>query len=270
MKILINYANEKYRKTQRFNSWTGKYIGRFDKIIEYSPDDIPADYKKEHKEIFDYSRGNGLWLWKPYLIRKTLQEYNDGDTVFYADSGSFFMKKIDGVINALGSDESIWVSDIPLIENCFTKEECFLKMDCDANEIRYSNQIQGTFFMVVNNEYSRQFVEEWLHWCEDITLLSPKGEMQTDVPVGEKFLVHREDQSILSLLCKKKGIKTHRDPSQRGTWQSSYYSPNYQYCPTVHDDKYRNVILLHKSPDVNPIHIAKMLIRTALAKKMKG
>lgn len=271
MKILINYADEKYRKTQRFNIWTGKRIAGFDKVIEYGSDDVPYGYKIAHKEIFDNSRGNGLWLWKPYLIQRTLRECSDGDVVFYADSGSFFLKKIDDVIASLNSEWNIWVSDIPLIENCFTKEECFLKMDCNSDQIRYSNQIQATFFMAKNNEHSRQFVDEWLHWCEDVTLLSPQGKLQADAPVGRNFLVHREDKSILSLLCKKKGIKPHRDPSQRGTWQNTYYSPNYEYCPTVHDDKYKNVILLHKSPDVNPIHILKMLIRTGLANfKMRG
>ena len=107
MKILINYADEKYRKTQRFNSWTGKRIAGFDKVIEYGSDDVPYGYKIAHKEIFDNSRGNGLWLWKPYLIQRTLRECSDGDVVFYADSGSFFLKKIDDVIASLNSEWNI-------------------------------------------------------------------------------------------------------------------------------------------------------------------
>lgn len=115
------------------------------------------------------------------------------------------MKKVDWIIKSLNSRESIWVSDIPLLENCFTKKECFIKMQCDSDEIRYSNQIQGTFFMAINNENSREFVSEWLKWCEDIELLSPKGNLNTNADIGKEFLVHREDQSILSLLCKKRG-----------------------------------------------------------------
>lgn len=271
MKILVNYADEKYKKTQRVNSWTGRHIAGFDKVVEFGPQDIDESYRNFHMDIFSYTRGNGLWLWKPYLINRLLNECNDGDIVFYADSGCFFLKKIDSIIESLESGESIWVSDIPLLENCFTKSGCFIKMQCNSDEIRYSNQIQGTFFMAINNEESRKFVAEWLHYCEDIELLAPEGELKTSINVGKEFLVHREDQSILSLLCKKHGIIAHKDPSQRGIFQASYYSPNYAFFPTKHDDHYRNIILLHKTPDVSIFKIVKMLIKTASASlKMKG
>lgn len=40
MKVLINYANDVYKKAQDWNSWTGKHIAGFDKVYAFSPNDI--------------------------------------------------------------------------------------------------------------------------------------------------------------------------------------------------------------------------------------
>lgn len=120
MKILINYADKNYKKAQQLNSWTGKHIAKFDKIYSFGPEDVDADYREKHKEIFAFKRGNGLWLWKSYFINKVLQEAKDGDYVFYVDSGAFFLNNVDNIINSMRKGEDIWVSDCPLLESCFT------------------------------------------------------------------------------------------------------------------------------------------------------
>lgn len=68
--ILINYANEAYKLAQHLQTKTAKIAGFMD-IIEYGSQDIEKSFKKEHEDIFQYKRGDGLWLWKPYLIKKT-------------------------------------------------------------------------------------------------------------------------------------------------------------------------------------------------------
>ena len=262
MKILINYANDAYKKAQKWNSWTGKHIAGFQKIYEFSPDNIEKDYYIKHKEILNTKRGNGLWLWKPYFIDKVLNECNDGDIVFYADSGSFFVNRINKLISSMRKDEKIWVSDCPLLESCFTKPVCFEKMKCNKSEIKNSNQIQGTFILLICCDESRKFVKEWLHFCEDYELLSPEGSLSLDEERGVRFVVHREDQSILSLLCKKKGISSHKDPSQRGKCPETFYNPNYFYRVPEHpDDKYGTILFLHKAKNPNFITCIKYYLR---------
>ena len=264
MKILINYANDAYRNTQKFNSWTGRHIAGFDKIYEFGPDDIEESYRRRHEDIFSYKRGDGLWLWKPYLILRVLESCNEGDIIFYADSGSFFLKKIDPVIESLNKNESVWVSDIPLLEQCFTKPECFQALRMDKNKFGETNQIQATFFMAVCNLQSKEIVKQWLELCQNKSLISPKGSMELDGPVHSDFVMHREDQSLLSLLCKKNNILPHKDPSQRGTLQGSYYSPNYTFKPTRHTDNYKNVIFLHKLKKVKVKALLKILIKACI------
>lgn len=60
-------------------------------------------------------------------------------------------------------------------------------------------------------------------------MISP-SEGNDKFPNCKDFVSHREDQSILSLLCKKEGIKTHLDPTQWGII--------YRYPPMLTDNKY--------------------------------
>ena len=167
MKILINYANKPYRQTQKWNSWMGRHIGGFDKVYSFSPEDIQREYFENHREILSNPRGNGLWLWKPYFILRVLEQCREGDLVFYADSGSFFLRGIDHLINGMAEGEDIWVSDIPLLEGSFTAPVCMEKLNCDTERIRNSNQIQGGFLLLRCSRESREFVRRWLALCED-------------------------------------------------------------------------------------------------------
>lgn len=266
MKILINYANERYKKTQSFNSWTGLHIAKFDKVYSYGPEHIDAAFYDKNKMILNQKRGNGLWLWKPYFIYKTLMDCEDGDIIFYCDSGSFFIRKIQWLIDSMTEGEKIWVSDIPLLESCFTKPRCFQKMNCNSDAYRYSNQIQATFFMAICCDETKKFVHSWLEYCREYELISPEASTHSDKEQGKDFVAHREDQSILSLLCKKHGIRTHRDPSQRGKHPETYYTCDYAFKMTEHNDTYKPVIFLHKSPTINPWGFMKLLVKTQLQK----
>ena len=267
MKILINYANEEYRKAQKWNTWTGRHIARFDKIYEFTPDDIDDEYYTKHKDVLSVKRGNGLWLWKPYFINRVLNESNDGDVIFYADSGALFLKNIDVLIASM-KNEKMWVSDNPLLESCFTKKVCFEKMGCNSPEFKCSNQIQATYLMFRCCSESKEFVKEWLKWCEDYELISPEGGLSLSEYKGEKFVAHREDQSILSLLCKKKGIVPHKDPSQRGKYVETFFNPMYAFQVPEHpDDLYGTVIFLHKAKSIKLTTLIKQAVNTIRSKR---
>ena len=62
MILAINYANQKYRRSQRFNSQTAVDKGKADKVIEYTPQDIDVLFREKNKDILRNKRGNGYWL----------------------------------------------------------------------------------------------------------------------------------------------------------------------------------------------------------------
>lgn len=236
MKILINYADDKYKKTQQFNSWTEKHIGGFGKIIEYGPQDIVSEYRESYKEIFEVASGNGLWLRKSYFVLRTLNASKDDNNIFYSDSGAFFIRSVDCLIESMLKD--IWVSDVSLLERFFTKEKYFEKLDCSKEPYRSTNQIQEIFLLFRNSEAARKFVKEWSH-------------LYKDKERNKDLILHREDQPLLSLLCKKKGILPHRDPSHRGRYPEWYDNGKYPFVVPEHTDAYKSVLSLHKTKNVS-------------------
>ncbi|NIK69238.1 hypothetical protein FHT67_002675 [Paenibacillus sp. BK720] len=265
MRVLINYADQKYRRTQRFNSFTGRLIAKFDKVIEYTPFDIDEDFKKTNQQIFDIKRGNGLWLWKPYLIKKTLLELNDGDVLFYCDSGSFFIRNINHIEKCLDNSD-IWVSGLPLIEKQYTKLDTFVLMDCMNEEYMNSNQASGTFIMLRKSKKSMEFVNQWLNYCCDIRILGPqKSSLGTD---SELFIQHREDQSVLSLLLKKYRIQRHLDPSQYGRLPEKYYAEGRLHVVEKHKQLYPTILIHHRTADVKFYTCFKQLLCGVLPLKV--
>lgn len=245
-KVLINYADDKFKNAQKQNTKSA-YKHGFDQVIEYSPQDIDLDFFSKHKDIWSIKRGNGLWLWKPYFLLKTLKKLNDGDILFYLDSGAFWIKNAKPIFKLI-EEEKIYVTDTPLIEKQFTKKIVFQKMDCMEEKYYVSNQIQSGFIGLKKNEYTVNFAKEWLKLCEDEEMLNPSI---LNEGIDETFYAHREDQSLLSLLCKKNNIKAHLDPTQYGKLPNKFDDSKFIIKTPAHDDKYDSLILLHRTPELN-------------------
>ena len=262
MIYLINYSNYKYRNAQKLNTFTGKYIAKFDKIIEYSPEDIDTDFKIKYDHILRKERGNGLWLWKPYFIKKTLELIDHNDILFYCDSGAFFIRNIK-YIKKVFENNDIWVTDLPLIEKQFTKEDTFILTGCTDNYYRETNQIQATFFAIKKTEFTIDLINEWLEYCCDERILNEHNSLYKN---DNSFIAHREDQSVLSLLCKKHTIKSFLDPTQYGRIPLKFKQKGYIYKPLVHEQLYPYFIILHRKAELSWYYILKCILTIILPK----
>ena len=204
--VLINYANFQYKYQQKFCSWISKKFCGFDEVIEYKPESIDSEFREKNSALLNIKRGNGLWLWKPYIIHETLKKFKDGDYIFYCDSGAFLFRNVKNLIDSMNGD--IWVSNIELIERQWTKPEVFNLLDIHDENIKNSNQIQASFILLRKSEQSIKFISEWLELARRPELLKP---LEPDEFHGD-CIEHREDQSLLSILCKLHGIKPHKNP----------------------------------------------------------
>lgn len=261
--IVVNYANDKYRNAQQYNTATAVKKGGADEVFEYSDKDIDAEFFKEHKQILMESRGNGLWLWKPYFIKKSLEKVDYGDVIFYADAGLYFTNKIEKILKKVPENFNVICFDIPLIEEQFTKKIVFEKMNCNDIIYRKTNQIIGTYFIIKKTEFVEKFIDEWLKLCCDYELISPSNNGEEK----ENFISHREDQSIFSLLCKKYNIEPYNDISQRYYFPKSYkHEKTFIYKVSKHKNEKLPIILyLHKMNEINKIKLFKQKIRMVLS-----
>ena len=240
MLYLINYANKKYRRAQHLNSKTAKKVGKADVVLEYSEKDIDADFYKKNKKILSYSKGNGYWIWKSYVINKALNMINDGDYLMYCDSGAYFINDIHLLVDAMEkSGQDMMCFQINTIEKEWTKRDAFILLGCDEKRYIDSNQNMATLLLLKKTNNTLKFVKEWLKYAQDERLI-------TDMPnqLGKEnykgFNEHRHDQSILSLLYKKGGYESFKDPSQYGKNKHMDNSPypqivelhRYGFCKT--------------------------------------
>lgn len=220
MLYAVNYADEKYSSQQKLNSKTAIEIGQVDAVIEYSPTKI-KDYIIGHQEIFSYKRGAGLWLWKPYVIKKALEKINLGDWLFYCDSASEYIGSIKTLISFAqlqNVDYLFFELDLPAKE--WTRRICFEKFYCNPDHC----QVLASFILIQKTETNISIVEEWLKACEDINLLRPEPS-ENEYPV---FKEHREDQSLLDIIVRTRGLRTFRDPSDNGRFtETGFYKTQY-------------------------------------------
>lgn len=223
MTTLLNYANYAFRSSQRKNAQTGLSVAGFDRVLSYGPEDIEEGFYQANQRILDTSRGNGLWLWKPYFILRTLQEMEEGDYLFYCDSGSFFIHSIQPLIDvAVHTGQNVMTFEDQHAESKFTKRDVFIALDTDEPAVAKSPQRLGGFSLWKKCPEAIAFAQGWLRYAQDHQLISD-AENASTLPNYPEFVDHRHDQSIFSVLAKKQGLPGFRDPSQWGNDRTGAY-----------------------------------------------
>lgn len=241
MIYLINYADEKYVRAQRFNTMMGKRHG-VDQVIEYGPADVDDEYKRKNASIWNAKRGAGYWIWKPYIIAKTLQEIDEGDYLLYMDVGGFLEADVYLLIDAMeeqGTD--IMVFALPYPERCFAKRDAFILMGCDTPEYVETKHRLASFVLLKKTDRAQRFVEEWLQYCEDERIVTDNPNVMGKENY-EGFRDNRHDQTVLSLLSKKWGIAAFRDPSELGDEKRDEFDRD-----VLNRSPYKRVICLHRN-----------------------
>lgn len=162
------------------------------------------------------NRGFGWYAFKPFIILHALENfcepgdivmYTDGDTYPIADFSMLYdeCRKIGGIMlfRADGCVNRQWV-----------KQDCWAAMgQFDAD--RHSQHTVARFMLFEKGPWrTQQFLMEWLTYC-----LNPNANTTAkSVLCGELpgFEEHRSDQSILSLLAIKYGIRLYREADEFG------------------------------------------------------
>lgn len=196
-------------------------MGVFDRIVCYSPKNLPRYITSSPLMVF--ARGGGYWVWKPWIVFDALCSCKEDDIVWYMDAGCTLnplSKEWAEYINFLNNseisslffqyrnidygwksyfkitDESKLVSTRigqwmkPLVVDFFKKQYD------DDSFLDYNKIWAG--FMILKKE-CLPLIQEWL----SITLLHP--ELVIDPLLGERiidnnFIAHRHDQAILTPL----------------------------------------------------------------------
>lgn len=252
MVVVVNYANELYKQTQKYCSKSA-YKNGVDKVYEYGPEDIDSNFYQTNEKILKEKRGGGYWLWKPYFICKTLDKIQYGDYLIYVDSGSYFIKNVECLIRCMEKNSDDMISfPIPFIERQWTKKEILQYFRCENDEaILNSCQRIATFIVLKKTEETCRIMNEYLNIAQTNSLITDELDKGIQDPM---FIENRHDQSIFSIIAKINKIPIYKDPSEYGKQpqllSETYTNAIFKDVWFEHGD-YKQLLVLHRKKKVN-------------------
>lgn len=186
----------------------------FKEIFKITCNDLRNDIEfwNKHKDFIENNnKGFGYWLWKSYIIKKTLEKINENDILIYLDCGceinikqkNKFLKLIEKL-----NERCILSSKSSSNDLRYTKKDILNYFNFDIikdKELLEKKQMQpGTLFLkkcfIINN-----LINEWYEICSNnYHLLDDSKSIEKNI---YGFKSNKHDQSIFNCLIKKKYIK---------------------------------------------------------------
>jgi hypothetical protein len=241
MKILFNYAHNKFLNSQIKNTQTGKTVGLFDKVYQFRFDDIDLDFYQKNKHILDLPRGAGYWIWKYYFALKILNDPNttEDDYIFYCDSGSHFINSIDPMVDVFERDKLSVMTYLQLHKaSKWTKRDMFILTDSDEPKFTETGLRVGGFFMFKKNNISFDFFSDCLKYAQDYRIITDCPN-ECGLPNYPDFVDHRHDEALISIISKKYNLYPYRNPCQYGIDEVLKYSQN-EYTKSSYEKHIKN------------------------------
>lgn len=200
---LVSYADghDVFRQNQNFQTLSALNKG-IDFIFMYQRKHLDKDFVERNKEILSHKRGAGYWLWKPYIILKTLEQVPENAIVVYLDSGISIYSHLGPIINKLGNNEMCFVRwdphpNQPSVAHILQRG-CREKLGCTTEECLNAPHLWAAVGFYKNTPRTREFVKKWLKACEDKdNLIGVSGEPNQD----PRLHCHINDEGILSALA---------------------------------------------------------------------
>jgi hypothetical protein len=236
MKILLNYASGKFLESQFKNSQSGLAAG-FNVVYQMSDAEIDSNFYENNKTILSQKRGAGYWLWKAYFVNKIIQTLSETDVLFYADSGSIFIKKMDSIFKHIQNDRRGVIAFCMAgghIEKLWTKRDLFTHMKLNESKYTDTPQRMASFMAFRGTKFAKDLCKEYLNLATNKHLITDEPNQDGWVEAG--FHDHRHDQSIWSLLTKKYDVVTLADPTQWGVHHGENTEAD-QYIVHTRDSK---------------------------------
>jgi len=211
----------------------------FSESILYTPEYLKTtDFWIKHKDFMNNKRGYGYMLWKPYIIKKTMENMKDGDILLFLDCGcELDNNKKDELLHSINIVKEDKIMGTPTrVENDreWNKMDLIEKLNMNNTSLDTRQRQTGAILFLVCDE-TRSLVNEWYNiGCEYHTI----DDSPSILPNFPKFVEHRHDQSIFSLLTKKynlyskvnlKGIYYIRNRTGKSELSNKYLLLQYDY-----------------------------------------
>ena len=172
--VAISYSNELYQRQLELNKKSAIEVGKVDEFYSYGPNDVDPAFREKNKDILSRKRGNGYWLWKPYVIYKTIVEkLKDGDYLIYSDACVLYMNSSRLLVDFLEEHKArMWTYKMKFKEKQYTKRDAFILMDADTPYYTDTYQYMATLMIYKKSKYTVKFIKEWLYYGQDKRIIT--------------------------------------------------------------------------------------------------
>jgi hypothetical protein len=177
----------------------------FDKLIFYTDEHLKNDkefWNQHYRFIENNTRGYGYWLWKSYIIKKTMETMKNDDVLLYLDCGcEIDINKKEVIRDYLEYVKKEYViSTHTHIEREWTKMDLIKKLDMlDDKYLNTQQHEAGVIFFFVCDE-TKNLINKWYDLACEYDNINDRPSLYKNL---DCFQEHRHDQSIFSLLTKK-------------------------------------------------------------------
>ena len=205
-KYLISYGDSNYAIQKEFLRETATASSFFDEIIIFNPEDIDHSFEEHIHDITLHGRGGGYWTWKPYFVKRILDQLDENDILTYCDAGSMIngiaKTRFEEYMGLLQSSLTGTLDfELPFKEFQYTKQEVFNYFNTPTSVVN-SNQLMATVLILKKCAHTDMIVGHWYNTVLENLFLF------TDEKNGTQhlnFIDHRHDQSIFSVIRKTYG-----------------------------------------------------------------
>jgi len=190
-----------------------KSFDMFDNIYGMTDIDLKNDdefWNKHGKFIEQNLRGNGYWIWKSYLVLKTLKCLAEGDILLYLDAGfELNIKRKNELINLINNMEKkeFMGSTAGSNDIQYTKMDLIKYLDMNENkELLAKEHIPAGCLLLKKCDMIMKLIEEWYEICQNYHFIDDSPSI---LPNDITFIEHKHDQSVFNLLVKKYNMINH-------------------------------------------------------------
>ena len=219
---IVTFATKSHYHFQ--DDFYDMYRPYVDEIRLYRESSIEdTEFYKSNQGVFKYKKYYGYFLWKPYIIDKTLKT-SMSDYILYCDSNirfsdiSRFLTRFNDVMVNTGN---FFVKHVHWINKDWTKRDTFFVMDAD--NIRYwdAHQIWSVLSGFSRSYRSVELLKHYLFYCANPQIVTEEPNV-CGLPNLVGFREHRWEQSVLSILVERYGIDTIGEYEAQGYYSKIY------------------------------------------------
>lgn len=227
---LITYSNELCTISRMKCAKSARKFGA-DMVYEYEPHNIDMFFKANNEKTLSGERGAGYWLWKPYFVNRAIQHCYDDDILVYCDAGVEIITDLNEIVKVMDQDIFLFSNGHQHVHWC-KADVLFSIIPSVHGALDGCQQVQASVIFFKVNDTTRNFIKEWLLWCQMPGFID---DSPSKLPNHPEFAEHRYDQAILTCLAIKYNINLHwwADhlwyESQRYRWPEDKYPSMFKH-----------------------------------------